>query len=85
MSNSETACTLCMFLVSSWHLKGCRNVVTNNTKQFRVCGVKSRLSAEVVARVCFGCLVSNSTSFTPTLATLRVSVWFCLVVGSSCW
>ena len=60
-------------------------MVTNNNKPLCVCGVKSRLSAEVDTLVCFGCLVSNSTSFSPTLATLRVSVWFCLVVGSSCW
>ena len=80
----------CFWLSRSWHFEVA--AVLKQTQQVKqtspsvcVCGVKSRFCAEAVTGEFSVCILTNSTSFPLTVASLRVSVWSCLVVGSSCW
>ena len=56
------------------------------TFRFLPCVVKSFVCVISSCHLCFRCfcIVTDSSS-SPPLATLRVTVWSCLVVGSSCW
>ena len=83
-------CMFCMLLASGNGTENFqRNVTTKVTSL-----TWSLVLPCVVKRFCFVnsscqlwfwvCIFTGSSSL-PLLATLRVTVWFCLVVGSSCW